>query len=525
MKHRLPYYYALVFLLLISKGSGAQISNDYISGVLLDAQTNEPVVFASIRIKDRALGVISNLEGDFRIPSDYAAKDAELEISSMGYETKTLSFSSLTPNGINTIYLQPALMQLNEAVVTGKRKRLSARKIIKKAITNIPNNYPIDPFHLVGYYRDYQLKKNTYTNLNEAIVGIYDQGFGEKDYLTTQYELYSYEKNTSFAIDSFAAKPYDYQTRDKYIPEAKLQSAYGGNELVILNIHDGIRNHDVRAYSYVHRFVEDFIKEHRFPKMEATSYDDQPVFKIAIAKKQSSFSVEGFIYIDKDDYAIRKLDYAVYSKGVGSLQSKRGNKKGLLYEILVEYKEENEKMYLNYISFHNLFTIRRPAKFRVEQVLLDKENGFLNVKFNKPMANYEAINGGVAIYMQGKLLRVSHVLESKEDELLVTLSTKKKDVDLREKLFANFREGDMLEVYIDIRNFKDRDGNLLNKREEETFDQFREFFTQQVVKSTKEIQRKSLMNKKIPLYDARQPLRTNDGRENFWLNTPLKKAQ
>ena len=518
-------YGFLFFVLLFFFSGFGQSDERFIHGLLLDTQTQEPVVFASIRIKDRALGVISNLEGDFRVPLDYAENGALLEISSMGYETKTLPFSSLSPNGINTIYLQPAFMELNEAVVTGKRKRLSARKIIKKAIANIPNNYPIDPFHLVGYYRDYQLHKREYVNLNEAIVGIYDQGFADKDYRATQYGLFSYEKNTTFRIDSFAAKPYDYSTKDKFIPNAKLQSDYGGNELVILNIHDGIRNHDVRAYSYVHRFVEDFIKEHRFPKMEATSYDGQPVFKIALNKKQSIYSVDGAIYIDKDDYAIRKLDYAVFRKGSIPNATKGKKKKTLLYEILVEYKEEKDKMYLNYISFHNLFTIKRPAKFRVEKVFLDKENGFLDVKFNKPADNYEYIDGGVTIYMQGKRLRVANILQSKEDELKVILSSKKSDVALRKKLFAEFGEDDMLEVFIDIKNLKDQDGNLLNKRKEETLDQFREFFTQQVVESTKEAEQKSLMNKKIPLYDERQPLRTNDGHENFWLNTPLKKVQ
>jgi len=520
MKPQFKHYIFLV-LLLFFQNSFAQNDKDFITGVLLDAQTNEAVVFASIRVKDAALGVISNLDGDFRVPLDFAGKGAELEISSMGYETKYVVFTSLTPNEINVIYLQPALLQLNEAVVTGRRKRLSAKKIIKKAIANIPNNYPVGPFNLVGYYRDYQLNEKEYVNLNEAIVGIYDQGFANNDYLQTQYSLYSYEQNTTFKIDSFAARPYDYSTRDKFIPSTKLISDYGGNELVILNIHDAVRNHDVKAYSYVHRLVSDFIKEHRFPKMEATSYNGKEVFKITIRKKQASFYVEGAIYIDKDDYAIRKLDYATYKSDVGIGRKRRT----LLYEILVEYKEENEKMYLNYISFHNIFTVRRPAEFRVEQVFLDKENGLLDVKFNKPMSNYEAIDGGITIYVQDKRLRVANILQSGQDELKVILSSRKDDVALRNKLFTEFEDEAMLEVFIDIKNLKDSEGNLLNERKEETLDQFREFFTQKVIKSPKPVQQEVLMYKNIPIYNSRQPRYGSGDHDDFWLNTPLKKAQ
>lgn len=181
------------FLLLVtfSACGFSQVDDQFNSGFLLDAGTGEPVVFATIRVKGKALGVVSNSDGGFKVPVAFQLKGEELEISSMGYETKTIVFSELKKNSINQIFLDPSIFQLQETVVTGNRKRLSARKIIKKAIANIPNNYPVDPIHMVGYYRDYQLKKEEYVNLNEAIVGIYDEGFEEKDYLTTQYELYS----------------------------------------------------------------------------------------------------------------------------------------------------------------------------------------------------------------------------------------------------------------------------------------------------------------------------------------------
>ena len=39
---------------------------DFINAQLIDSQTKEPVIFATIRIKDLARGVISNTDGGFK---------------------------------------------------------------------------------------------------------------------------------------------------------------------------------------------------------------------------------------------------------------------------------------------------------------------------------------------------------------------------------------------------------------------------------------------------------------------------
>ena len=99
----------------------------------MDAQTKEPVVFASIRIEDRALGVISNLEGDFRVPLDYAEKGAELEISSMGYETKTYKIKAgeSATKDISIQFKASDVILMGSVVVGGvhKTKRTFFQKI------------------------------------------------------------------------------------------------------------------------------------------------------------------------------------------------------------------------------------------------------------------------------------------------------------------------------------------------------------------------------------------------------------
>lgn len=504
-----------------------QDDNSFLRGFLLDDKTNEPVVFATIRIKDKALGVISNQDGGFRIPIEFQEEGNMLEISSMGYVTRTIPFEALSKNGLNRVFMQQALFELQEAVVTGKKRQLTSKEIIKRALRRIPDNYEKSPFDLIGYYRDYQLKKKDYINLNEAIVRVFDNGFENDEYQNTQYGIYAYSKNYDFEIDSFAAKPYDYNTRDKYIPDASLISDYGGNELVILYIHDAIRNHNVPAYSFVGKLVDDFLKAHRFSKVERTSYNDKAVYKIAIRKRPFPFQVQGFIYIDTDDYAIRRLDYAVYRKYEATQNgyaTKALKERELLYEIIVEYAEHDNSMFLNYISFHNKFFLRRPAKFRIQKLTLDKVNGVLGVELNKPAANYSNLKlSDINLMYKGKGLKFKKIV-AVGSLIRLKLSTTERQVDLRNELFSE--DANQEKLFLRINGLVDQEGNVLNKRKIESLDQFREFFTQEVnsnqIKDS--LAKDDLMLKTLPLYSKKQKMLGKDVDYKYWMNTPLKKV-
>ena len=145
----------------------------FIAGKLLDAETQEPIVFATIKIKGIAVGVISNMDGGFQIPYRFKNYSRVLEISSMGYRTKEIPISTLWLEKVNLIPLEPELIQLEEAVVkAGKKKKLTVRQMVKKAIANIPKTFSADPYSTIGYYRDYQMEESQYINLNEAILEV-----------------------------------------------------------------------------------------------------------------------------------------------------------------------------------------------------------------------------------------------------------------------------------------------------------------------------------------------------------------
>ncbi len=518
------------YFLLFALGCTALLFSQevgFVRGTIIDSSNKEPVAFATIRVKGTAVGVISNKDGSFKVPLEFQQKGNELEVSSMGYEIKIVVFDELNNSTVNNIYLKPALFQLAETVVKARKKRrYSAKQIIRYAFQQIPDNYENFPFELLGYYRDYQLRQGEYVNLNEAIIKVYDQGFAINDHTSTDFGLYEYSQNHEFAIDSFAAKPYDYSARDKFIPNANFNSTYAGNELVLLFIHDVIRNHRTRTYSFVYTLIEDFIREHRFSRVRNTIYGDQKVYMIEFRKSDTPFQVKGTIYIDQDDYAIRKLDYSVFKQKADdrtpTLYSL--SEKDLLYEILVEYQDWNGRMYLNYISFHNQFKLIRPPTFFVKAVLPNTPKREIKIFLNKAAANWP---NHFTVKYRGNNLKITGIDKIDQSTVVVRLpknnAGQQKNTDL---LFSELEDNKKTFFDFSIKELVDSEGNHLGQRKSELLDQFREFFTQRIFTDTKEARKDMLVLDKTQSLGLPTQPKLEVGKDTeSWMNTPLKSKQ
>lgn len=111
-----------LFLLLVCvlMPFAAAQETKYFLGKVIDAESKEPIVFANVRIKDRSMGVISNVDGSFRIPAIYKEMGEILELSSMGYVTKEVDLASFAEDRVRVIFLKPAVLGLDEVVVAAR---------------------------------------------------------------------------------------------------------------------------------------------------------------------------------------------------------------------------------------------------------------------------------------------------------------------------------------------------------------------------------------------------------------------
>jgi len=540
MRKNIKYVFFLSFFFL-----GLNVfsqKRDFISGIVIDSVTKEPIVFANIHLENRNMGVISNLDGGFKIPLKYREMGSILVISSMGYERKEFSILDLKVGESNLISLKPDLFKLSEAVVRPRnQKKLTAREIVQKAIDNLFENYPIEPYVQVGYYRDYQLDRDEYVNLNEAILEVIDQGFKAIDSTTSKVLLYKYEENHNFRRDSLARTSYDYNFNDgaKIIDKGYLPP-YGGNEFTILSVHNAIRNHKIDSYSFIHRFDTNLLEEHKFLKDDDSSIDGESMYNIRFVKVTPSHTAYGRIYISKKDFSIYQMDYAVYDKtkkNASGIADKNGSKKELVFEVNTAYRKKGNKMYLNYISFYNLFKLWEPPKLKLnfvglhfdqtvyykmpnledkKRAILLKFNQSLNSTYVQDFKNFSVSYKGKKIEFEGSLLT------DKEVRLFPKLETNKQ-IRVFEELERITKFGGLNEETLDIKltNIQDMKGNVIDEWTSKNYNQFREFFVQEIKPNRSIVNDTLFMKKDVPIFKD-QPIVKPDNFDDYWMNTPLQ---
>ena len=488
---------------------------------MIDSKTSQPVPFATVHLKNAQVGVISNAEGDFRILNNPKFQSDSLIVSCIGFHRLSVAFSNLKTAGMNNLKLIAYIYSLNEVRVTARKKRLSSQIIIGRALTNIKKNNPIIPFSYVSYYRDYQKDSINYLNLNEGIIQTLDKGFAYPSD-SNRYRLLDFKKNMDFSRINITPY-YDLPETDhsdvsfKRIPNAIVGDQYG-NELFILLVHDAIRNFDKRSFSFVDTLAHDFIRNHWFSNPDGVREGNTLLYKINFTGKRQitgdNIQMKGAIFIQPDDYSIHKLEYSA-----SYLNSEKKNKE--IFNIEVEYGHEPEvdsMMCLKYISFNNSFTILDSTdrnffkllrsvwmqaggpylSYHPEFTILSFFNRKIDPVSGGRMENYDITIGE----RKAKITKI----QVGGDTLYITVRDDK------------FKSNEIGSCQINIKNLKDINGNILNKRRELEFRQFRELFVQEYNKPL-EFQNNCFIQS-LPLEQNCISNSKDSGR--FWMNTPLK---
>ncbi len=169
-----PMMIAVLFILLLSLAAASvALSQDMLSyksysGKILDEETNKPIVFANIILKGTNIGTVSNADGEFIIkaPGDWIVEG--LEVTHLGYKSKTLELAKLKERE-NEIKLEGASVPIDEVTVSYG----DPEELLREAIANIPVNYSNEPVMLKAFYRETIQQNRNYVGVAEAVVDIY----------------------------------------------------------------------------------------------------------------------------------------------------------------------------------------------------------------------------------------------------------------------------------------------------------------------------------------------------------------
>ncbi|WP_299520174.1 carboxypeptidase-like regulatory domain-containing protein [Winogradskyella sp.] len=499
---------------------------------VIDSKTLEPIPFATVRIKDSSLGVIADYNGEFRMPLRY--KDDLIIISCIGYKAKEVPLNQLNFNELNTIKISPQVEALNPVFISSRTKinginfnakslvkasrKLSAKEIVLRAINRIPNNLSDKPHSYIGYYRDYQLVDNKFHNLNEAILETFDNGintsFLEENTVSTA--IYSFNQNQNFIIDSSLTKAYNGVT--KYIKNAQILPR-GGNEHTLLNIHNPIRNYNFSTFSYVYKFESDFPRLHEFRKDDIVFLNNEPLILINFKKANPhDFSVYGLktainkdeyvrgsIYISLVDYSIHRFNYKVYMPG----------SKKALFNVSLEYARQDNKMYLNYITFNNSFAMGEDFNLREEKVQFDKSEQAFYITFNntKDYLDFNTMSTKNFKFKLGKK-NLKTIAVDKVTERVIKVTVENFDGSL-----VDINANNVNDLTYKLRRIRDVTGREIYGENTIEGDQFREFFVQKVNVNKPMPSELDLMDKNSLINES--ALNDFEEANQYWINTPL----
>src|SRR3954465_13248450 len=116
-----PTSVCLIFCLSILLSSPVfSQGQEILAGKIVDSKTGEPVPYASVRVKDKSIGVVANDAGDFQMSIRIKAQGDSIIVTSIGYNTGHFSFDIFDPTKVTTLRISPTVTQLTEAVVRGK---------------------------------------------------------------------------------------------------------------------------------------------------------------------------------------------------------------------------------------------------------------------------------------------------------------------------------------------------------------------------------------------------------------------
>jgi hypothetical protein len=177
------------------------VSYNQYSGVVLDSETKDPLVFASLAVSGTNINTITNGDGEFLLKIPKTLSNSKVVISFLGYKKVVFNTSDLTEDD-NEIFLEAAVTALSEVDVVIPKKAVD---FVKESIAKKGENYINDGSIMTGFYRETIKKRRQNVSLSEAVVTIYKQPYtsGKKDAI----KLYKSRKSTNYTkLDTVALK-------------------------------------------------------------------------------------------------------------------------------------------------------------------------------------------------------------------------------------------------------------------------------------------------------------------------------
>jgi hypothetical protein len=311
-----------------------------VQGTIVDEDTGEPLAYATVGIRNRARGTVSNSLGEFvlNIPPEFW--NDTLSISFLGYVGREIPVSQATGNDF-TITMRRDYISIPEIIIRNQ----IPQEIILKARRAIPSNYGNSPALITGFYREGVLRKNELQTYSEAVLQIYKSAYSGS-LQNDQIRIYRSRKLENLnKSDTLAVR-----LKAGLSTSLELDGAR--------NLFDFISPGSIEYYSYR---LADIVR-----------YDDESAYAIEFRQREitTDFPLfSGTIYVNTSDFGIYKAEFEIPQSEISRVReafvtSSAGGFNTWLESVKysVSYRKVNGRYFLSHVRGDLVFNSRQKRK-------------------------------------------------------------------------------------------------------------------------------------------------------------------
>jgi hypothetical protein len=280
---------------------------NYITGIVLDDASDEPLPFATIGLKNSGTGTVTNSTGEFGLNIVPERLDDTLSVSYLGFTGREIPVKQALGNNF-IIRMKRDFIPIPEIII----RTQVPQEIIYKSNSAISRNYGNTPAMLTGFYREGVMKKRKIENI---------------DFTDTLAVRLKAGLSTCLELDG-VRNTFDFMSK-----ESMDEYTYRISDIVTFD--------DEAAY------VIDF---------EQKENVDRPLFR-------------GSIYINTDDFAVLHADFELHPRYIHKMKnlfissSARGfTTWPVTVKYSVSYRKVNGRYFLNHVRGDLVFTSKQKRK-------------------------------------------------------------------------------------------------------------------------------------------------------------------
>jgi len=317
----------------------ALLAADYITGLVIDNETFEPLPFATLGLKRSGRGTVTNGNGEFGLKITPEIFDDTILITYLGYIRREVPVKQSLGNDF-TISMEKEFISIPEIII----KNQVPQEIISRARKAIPANYGNTPSLLTGFYREGVMKKSELQTYSEAVIYIYKSSYSAT-ILGDQIKVFKSRKveNTDRS-DTLAIRLKAGLNTCLELDGAK-------------NIFDFLTVENSQDYSYRLSDIVTYDEESAYAiDFEQHEGIDQPLYK-------------GTIYINTTDYAILHVDFELNQKYIYKMKESfiANSSHGFItwpvtVNYSVSYRQMDGRYFLSHVRGDLLFTSNKKRK-------------------------------------------------------------------------------------------------------------------------------------------------------------------